>query len=508
MHVFEKNSDILTLLTEAVSEGVLIVNEEHEIVAANRLAHTQFGYNENELVGRPLDILIPEAYRKSHRVHVTEYYRQQKERRIVGRNLMGQKKNKEHFPVEVGLNPFSLNGNTYVMALVIDITERKLAEQKIGHLGRIFDESLNELYVFDAKSLLFTNANLGAQKNTGYVLQELEQLTPADLAPDFSEIELRKMIAPLLENSKDKIEFETVHRRKNGTTYPVEVHLQSSAIGEQKVIVAIILDISDRKDYTHKLEGMVAKRTAQLEKALEREKELNELKSRFLSLVSHEFKTPLSGILTSATLVGKYTTEEQQDKREKHLNTIMGGVYHLTNILDDFLSIERMEKGKESYNPTNFSVIKMVNEVVYNANLLLKDGQRINYSQRIDDITVRQDERIIALTLTNLLHNAIKYSPKDTEIDLTIRTYNNKLIFNVRDQGIGIPEKDQKHIFDRYFRAENILLTQGTGIGLNIVKTHLENLGGRIHFKSKEGEGSTFTVEVPIKKKRTIQEFP
>jgi signal transduction histidine kinase len=104
----------------------------------------------------------------------------------------------------------------------------------------------------------------------------------------------------------------------------------------------------------------------------------------------------------------------------------------------------------------------------------------------------------VALTLTNLLHNAIKYSPEDTEIDINVDLSNDKITFHIKDQGIGISKKEHKHIFDRYFRSENVLLTQGTGIGLNIVKTHLENLGGRIYFKSAENEGSTFTVELPL----------
>ncbi|MDX1766749.1 MAG: PAS domain S-box protein [Arenibacter troitsensis] len=624
MHVFEKNSNIFMMLSEAVSEGIIVVNEGQEIVAANHFAHKLFGYESKKLVGHPLEILMPETHRKIHQKFLREYFYNHKKRRIgLDRNLFGLKKNGKQFPLEVSLNHFSLYGKIYTLILVIDITERreieksyqmktaaleaalngititdaqkednpiiyfnkafqhmtgystdeirnkncrflqagdneqqgvkdmhraiasgesckvqlrnyrkdgtmfwnevsinpitdkdgtithfvgiqnditerKLALQKIGHLIRIFDESLNELYVYDAEKLRFLNANYGAQKNTGYTLEEFLQLTPLDLKPDFSEADLRGLIAPLLNGKEEKVEYEAVHRRKNGTSYPVEVHLQSSTLGEQKVIVAIILDISDRKYYTQKLEKTVEERTEQLKKALEREKELNELKSKFLSLVSHEFKTPLSGILNSATLVGKYQREDQQDKREKHLKTIMGGVQHLTNILDDFLSIERMEKGKEVYYLSDFSLSKLVNEVVYNANMLLKNGQRINYPNNIEDVTIHQDQRIVALTLTNLLHNAIKYSPEDTEIDINVDLSNDKITFHIKDEGIGISKKEHKHIFDRYFRSENVLLTQGTGIGLNIVKTHLENLGGRIYFKSAENEGSTFTVELPL----------
>ncbi len=244
------------------------------------------------------------------------------------------------------------------------------------------------------------------------------------------------------------------------------------------------------------------KRTSQLQEALAKQIELNELKTKFLSMVSHEFKTPLSAILTSATLVGKYKETEEQQKRDRHLKTIGREVKHLNNILNDFLSIERFEQGKELYNFHAFSLTKVVNEVVYDANMILKSGQRINYPQNVDDLTICQDEKIVALTLTNLLHNSIKYSPEDTLIAIEIEVHENTLIIRIIDQGIGIPEKDQKFIFDRYFRAENVLLTQGTGIGLNIVKTHLENLGGSIRFTSKEHEGTVFTVVLPIDEKQ------
>ena len=626
MRVFEKNSNIFTLLSEAVSEGIIVVNEKQEIVASNMRANEMFGYEDEELVGQFLDILIPLPHRKVHKKHVTTFYDKHKKRRMAeGRNLSGLRKNGEQFPLEVGLNPFSLYGNTYVLALVIDIserkkiqesqktktaaleaalngvtitdalqpdnpiiycnpafekmtgytkteilgkncrflqaddhdqegvrkirdtikigkgchvelrnykkdgtlfwnevsinpitdetgntthfigiqndiTERKTAEQEIGHLAKIFDESLNEIYVFDAESLLFVNANQGAHKHSGYTLTEFKKMTPLDLKPEFDETSFRKLISPLLEGVKEKVNFETVHRRKNGETYPVEVHLQTSTLNDKQMLVAIILDISDRKNYTQKLEKTVEQRTKQLQKALEKEKELNELKTKFLSLVSHEFKTPLSGILTSATLVGKYTREDQQQKREKHLTTITNGVFYLTNILNDFLSLERLKKGKEIYRYSEFSLSRLVNDVIYNANMLLKSGQRINYPENIDDIDLYQDEKVTGLILTNLLGNAVKYSPENSEIDLKVHLSNDKIVFHIKDRGIGIPEKDQKYSFDRYFRAENVLTTQGTGIGLNIVKGHVENLGGKVYFKSKENVGSTFSVELPVRK--------
>lgn len=284
---------------------------------------------------------------------------------------------------------------------------------------------------------------------------------------------------------------------KNGVEFPVEAGLNPFKLNNQSYIMAIVTDITERKNYTEKLERTVKERTQQLTEALIKEKELNDLKTKFLSLVSHEFKTPLSGILTSATLAGKYTQSEQQEKREKHLKTIQNKVKYLNNIINDFLSIERIESGKVSYKFSTFPLSKVINEVIYDANMLLKNGQRINYPVNIDEMLIEFDEKILELVLVNVLGNAIKYSPEDTIVDIAVTTDTNGLIIVIKDQGIGIPEKEQKFIFNRYFRAENALLDQGTGIGLNIVKSHLENLGGNITFTSIEGKGSTFTIQLP-----------
>ncbi len=404
MRVFEKNSNIFMMLSEAISEGIVVVNAEQQIVATNQRADRLFRYDTDELKGKPLSILIPDAFRKNHRKHVELFHKEGEQKRMAeGRTLFGLRKTGEEFPLEVGLNPFSLYDRTYVLALVYDMTELRAKDSEIREL------------------------NLHLEEKIKMRTQELR---------------------------------ETVSELKK--------------------------EIRRRKDAEAKIKS-----------ALQKEKELNELKTKFLSMVSHEFKTPLSGILTSATLVGKYNTEEQQPKREKHLKTIIGEVRRLNGILNDFLSIERLEQGKEVYRKARFSLSKVINEVIYNANMTLKSGQKINYPQNIEEISIYQDEKIVFLALTNLLYNAVKYSPEDTEIDLEVEVQKDTVVFHVIDQGIGIPIKDQQHIFERYFRAENVLLTQGTGIGLNIVKNHVENLGGTISFESDEKKGSVFSVVFP-----------
>ncbi|NJB72176.1 hypothetical protein GGR42_002667 [Saonia flava] len=404
MKVFEKNSDIFNLLAEAISEGIIVVSEHQKIVASNGSANEMFGYQREELIGQPLNVLIPTKYHHGHGDHFQSFMQRSGKRQMgMGRDLFGVRKNGFEFPVEAGLNPFKLHGNLYVMALIIDITERKENEKQIREL----------------------NANL-----------------------------------------ENKIKKRTEELQKTVNELTTEVKLRKEAEDKAK-------------------------------ESLKREKELNELKTKFLSLVSHEFKTPLSGILTSITLLSKYTQTEQQEKRNKHIATIKNKVKYLDNILNDFLSVERLESGKVNYKITSFPLSKMINEVVYDSNMLLKTGQRILYPQNIDEIILEFDEKIFELILSNLVHNAIKYSPENTTIDIQVINKNNVLQIKVVDQGIGIPSQDQKFIFDRYFRAGNALLTQGTGIGLNTAKRHLEDLGGTLTFNSKENLGTEFIMHIP-----------
>lgn len=399
----------------------------------------------------------------------------------------------------------------------------------------LFDAASEGIIVVDEKQTIVAS-NTAAEQMFGYEKGELKNQPLNILIPSNYRASHPKHFKGFLEDSEKR---QMGHGRdlygikKSGEQFPVEAGLNPFKVDDRTYVMSLIIDITVRKEnqrqikeLNFELEGKIKVRTRELEEsidklqklnlsleqeikrrkeaenkmknALQKEKELNELKTKFLSLVSHEFKTPLSGILTSVVLAGKYKLEEQQDKREKHFNTIKNKVHYLDNILNDFLSIERLESGKVNYKFTTFSLSKLVNEVVYNANVTLKSGQEIDYPQNLENIILRQDEKILELVLSNLLSNAIKYSPENTLIKFEIKIRDQKIIFTITDEGMGIPEKDQKHIFERYFRAENALLNQGTGIGLNIAKVHLENLGGSINFTSRENVGTKFIVELPI----------
>ncbi|MCK0114675.1 PAS domain S-box protein [Gelidibacter sp. F63206] len=497
----EENLNLKSEALQSAGNGILICNaleQDNPIIYFNPAFQILTGYSSEEILGNNCRFLQCDDRDQEGLDVIRAALKNGKSCQVILRNY---KKDGTLFWNELYINPIkNKNGLiTHFIGIQNDITQRKKAEEERNYLTKIFHDSLNEIFVFDTDTLQFLNANYGAQKNLGYSLETLKTMTPVDIKPDFTERKFRELIASLVSHSEDKMEFETVHQRKDGTTYPVHITLELSMLGDREVFISIVLDITEQKNYTKKLEETVELRTKQLEMALEKEKELNELKTKFLSLVSHEFKTPLSGILTSAMLLGKYTLEGQQDNRDKHIKIIEDKVNYLNAILNDFLSIERLETGKVNYKFITFRLSKVLNEVIYNANMLLKEGQQIKYPENIDDITLIQDEKTIELALSNLVHNAIKYSPEHSDITIRITQNDKDTIFEIADAGIGIPEKDQKNIFNRYFRSENVLTTQGTGIGLNIVKSHIENLGGTISFTSKEHIGSTFILTIPNK---------
>jgi two-component system sensor kinase FixL len=252
-------------------------------------------------------------------------------------------------------------------------------------------------------------------------------------------------------------------------------------------------EIAERID----IEAALKRKEAELKSLLNKEIELNQMKSRFVSMASHEFRTPLSTILSSAALIGKYTGKEEQEKREKHITKIRNAVNNLTNILNDFLSLEKLEEGSLQTRIELVRIPAFCSDLVEEMNLLLKEGQRIQLQieERLEDI--HTDPRFLYNALVNILSNAIKYSVENTSIYFRIACDGEYIIFSVQDEGMGIPEDEQKHLFNRFFRARNAINVQGTGLGLHIVKRYMDLLGGYIKFQSKVGKGTRFDLYVP-----------
>jgi PAS domain S-box-containing protein len=322
-------------------------------------------------------------------------------------------------------------------------------------------------------------------------------------------------------------------QKKDGGNFPVEVSLSSYRQNEKQYVIAFVVDITHRKEIERsmldqqkqlekvtndirrmntELEGKVEERTiilkealqrleqsqAELSEALDKERQLNEIKSRFVSMASHEFRTPLSSVLSSASLIAKYTATEQQANRDKHVNRIKESVKHLNNLLEDFLSLGKLEEGKVGAQFELFQLPETIHDTIDEVRGMVRNGQEIRYEHR-GEHKVYSDRKLLKNILINLISNALKFSAENAVVEVGSAVTDNTATIEVKDKGIGIPEEDREHLFSSFFRGKNALNIQGTGLGLHIVKRYTELIGGTINLTSVLGEGTTLTVTIPIK---------
>lgn len=314
--------------------------------------------------------------------------------------------------------------------------------------------------------------------------------------------------------------------KSDGSLFPLEVKLGTYKYNKETFVMAFLTDITGRKESENairslnlELEQKIRERTEalastvvkleqqiketeeaekELEEMLAKEKHLNELKSRFVSIASHEFKTPLSTILSSAYLLQMYTQTEEQGKRNKHIERIVHSVNNLTGILNEFLNVGKIEEGKVILKLSEFNLEAFMREMISDCIVLLKDGQDIDYTAE-GPSNFYTDITLFRHIILNLITNAIKFSNPDSIIIIKSIISEDQLTVTISDQGIGIPEEEKKHLFDRFFRASNALSMQGTGLGLHIVSRYTEILGGSIECKSQLGVGTTFIITIPTR---------
>ena len=321
--------------------------------------------------------------------------------------------------------------------------------------------------------------------------------------------------------------------KKSGINFPVEVSLSTYLESGERYVIAFIIDITHRKEIEKsmvrqqeqlehvsnemrrlnaELEAKVEERTIilkealqrleqsqeELSEALDKERQLNEIKSRFVSMASHEFRTPLSTVLSSASLLTKYKDAEDQPKRERHIEKIKASVKQLNDILEDFLSLGKLDEGKVAVSVNEFSLNDLIQDVIDEMKGLAKDKQKIVYSMN-DGELIATDKKLLRNVLINLISNAIKFSGEESSVWVNSNVNNGTASISVKDEGIGISDDDQIHLFSSFFRGKNVLNIQGTGLGLHIVKRYMDLLDGEVDLESQLGKGTTITIKIPIK---------
>jgi two-component system sensor kinase FixL len=394
----------------------------------------------------------------------------------------------QHFtlPLALGLLLLIIS---FVLFIVYGVASRKAAardreelEQRFGFLvGHIKDYAI---FLIDPEGRV-KSWNKGAEQIKGYTESEIIGQPISVFYTD----EDNRLGEPFhnLQRALEQGHYESVgiRKRKDGTIFYADVVFTPIYDDKNtlKGFAKITRDITDQKKHE---QDMIS--------TLVREKELNEMKSRFVTLASHEFKTPLSVILSSVSLIEKYPETDQQDKRLKHIHRIKSNVNNLKQILNDFLSLEKLEGGIVQNCPTETDLVHLTREAIQDMENSLKEAQHIQLHTKGSPRFISVDVQLLRNILNNLLSNAIKYSPESTTIDCTLTYQPGAVDIQIRDRGIGIPPEEQQHLFERFFRATNTTGISGTGLGLSIVKRYLDLMGGQIRLSSVSGEGSTFTV--------------
>lgn len=302
--------------------------------------------------------------------------------------------------------------------------------------------------------------------------------------------------------------------KKEGKEFPVEVSLSSFQEHGNKFVIAFVVDITKRKEVENRiiqqsaeLERKVEERTLvlkealgkleesqnELKDALEKEKELNDIKGRFVSMASHEFRTPLSTVLSSAELIGKYTKTEEQEKRDRHVFKIKNSVTHLNDILEDFLSLGKLDEGRIGVSPTTFNLENLLLSVKEEMEPLKKTGQQI-ILEYTGNASIISDKKLLRNILINLLGNAIKYSYENKPVWIKANCNDDTVKIMVLDEGIGISAEDQEHLFTTFFRGTNAANIQGTGLGLHIVKRYADLIHADIELLSDINKGTSVSV--------------
>lgn len=390
---------------------------------------------------------------------------------------------------------------------------------RMESLNALFEHATEGIIISD-KSGKIIKANPSAERLFGYMHDELAGLLVEDLIPSkfrHSHQQSRQSYNERPHARSMGKNMELYGLRKDGSEFPVEISLSYYKKEEDTLVIAFIIDVTERKKHeesikklNQELEKKVEERTKvlhealielenskeQLSKALEKEKELNDMKSRFVTMASHEFRTPLSTILSSISLVNKYSDGEE--KIGKHVQRIKSAVTNMTLILNDFLSAEKLEEGKVFFHTDSSDLQKLANEILNEIQGILKPGQKVNYLHQGPTVAFF-DIQMVRNILLNLLSNAIKFSPENKSILLKTNISEAEIIIVVSDQGIGIPADEKVHMFERFFRAKNVTNIQGTGLGLNIVSKYVESMQGKIDFESELNQGTTFTITIPNK---------
>ena len=541
-----QNIDLFKNIFEVSVNGILVVDAGGIIIKANSASERLFGYKLGELIQQKAADRISNKFQKQQENNSERNFDILEAKKTEeGLDLFGLKEDGSQFPLEISLRTTSMDGKEVVIAFITDITAREKIEKKLKSTQsqlQIYSLELEEKVASrtselsatveklvasnlsledqieetqDAKKSVIASKSLSSAiaKNfpNGFIIVfnanfemlliegetvsllglgkiVFEETTVADIAL-FSSAQKAKLKQDILKTiSGEHLGFEVAFKNKYFSVNTIPLVDKNAFISSALFVYS---NITEQK----KVEQDSLN-------ALKKEQELNELKSRFVAMASHEFRTPLSAIQTSAILIGRQNGLGKEQKREKYVAQIKKNVKQLVVILNDFLSLSKLEEGKVIADKVTFDFVVLSKTLIEEVSMTKKTGKNIIISAPDTPVLLNLDPKLVRRILMNLLSNAIKYSPENTNIHIKIEERNECISLEVQNQGIGIPEEEQEKLFERFFRAKNAQDIQGTGLGLHIIKQFVDLMSGTIDFKSKTNKGATFLVKLPRPSKK------
>jgi two-component system sensor kinase FixL len=435
----------------SINDAIVVIDTKGIILQCNAKLEQILGYRPSDIIGKNVSFLMEGPMASQHDSFLIS---EEKSMRIIGkdREIFGIHKNGSKVQLLINISQFEDGGHTYYTGIIRNYsneTERNDVLKKNRELKEELkkkdlqiEQTISDLYS------LYLNAKQAEE-------QELREKN-----------RMLELTVKELNENKSKLEYEITERK----------------LAEERLLI-----IQD-----------------EINAALEKEKELNDLKSKFISMASHEFRTPLSTILSSTNLIQRYLTSEVLEKTDKHINRIKSSVRNLTQILEDFLSLSKLEEGKFDKEKKELDIVDLINNCIEEVNVFAKKDQKFVFEQHISDPIIISNVQSLRNVFINLLSNAVKYSFEGSNVYINLWQDKDVFYASVRDEGIGIPKEQKVYLFERFFRADNAINIQGTGLGLFIVRKYLDNLNGTIDFESEEGVGTKFTISFKNEANETV----
>lgn len=490
----QASEDKFRQLFQAAPIAIVLSTQAGQIMLVNNQAEILFGYQGTELLGQPIEILVPEAVRAAHRGKRAAHS-QNRQERAMGYNLelFARHKSGHQIPVEIQLSYLETTDGVLVMSFILDITEREHAAdalRKQRDFLQLVIDNIPDVIAVKNRQGYYQLANQALAQLLGITPAMLVGKTEAEVNPNKPELELVGQAADEVFTSKQAMyvaEQEIRERWYQGNLIPLP-----GLSDEDEQVLLVAIDITERK----------AAEVA-LQQALETERELSALKSGFVTNVSHEFRTPLAIILSMTETLRLYRHKLANEQIEQRLARVQEQVQLLKTMMDDVLSLERMQSRRTNFKPAPCNPVAICLHLIAEFQDQLGTKDRLLYTGENDMPMVAFDERLWRQILSNLISNAVKYSDKPINIHLVHSA--STLVLTVSDKGRGIPDNELKHLFQPFYRASNVGTTPGTGLGLSITKESVELHGGSITATSQIGVGTSFTVTIPLQAEHHLE---